>query len=476
MSPLPYTALRMGEIGMTQFSSPTDAAIVQTLRQRLSGRVLQPADPEFATARRIRNAAIDRHPRAICICQDAEDVTVALRIAAEHGAAVSVRGGGYNVAGRCVADGALLVDLSRMREVRVDGKARLATVQGGARWCDVDAATAKLELATTGGVISGTGVGGLTLGGGTGWLMRRHGLTLDNLQATTVVLADGRSVRASADENADLFYALRGGAGGFGVVTSFEFQLHPVSEVLAGLLVYPMSEARAALQNFVHFTAEAADEFCGIAILAHAPPLPFLDPAWHGRPVVVVALCWSGGLAAGEQALAPLRRFGAPLADHIGPIPYLQWQQLHDPGAPAGRFEYWKNATYDALQDTTIEQLVNAAEELPTRETEIHVQHLGGAIARVPDADTAFAARRARYFVNLMGATSSAEQFGPMRDRVRLLHERLALGALPAQLPNFTGQDDGDPMARAGVERLIGLRRRYDSNGVFAGSSSPPNR
>jgi len=455
---------------MTAESDSQRIAFINALQQRLLGRTLRPADRDYAAARRIWNAAIDSRPAAIVACTDAEDAAVAVRIAGEHGIAVAVRGGGHNVAGRSLVDGALLLDLSRMRGVTVNAEVRLAAVQGGALWHDVDVATTRLGLATTGGLVSSTGVGGFTLGGGTGWLMRRHGLAIDNLSAAGVVLADGRFVRASIEEHSELFWALRGGAGGLGIVTSFEFQLHPLQQVLAGLVIHPADNARDVLRTFRDFAAQAPDEFCGLCVLVHAPPLPFLDAAWYGRPVAILALCWCGEIAGGERALAPLRRSGSPLADHVGPIPYVVWQHLQDPGAPLGRYQYWKTASYARLSDSTLDVLAEAVNQLPTRQTEIHVQHLGGAVARVPVADTAFPHREAAFFVNLIGCTPWPEEYPLLRERIRVLHEQIALGGLPSLLPNFSNEDDGEVTARfeqAHAERIAAIRRRYDPTGMF---------
>jgi hypothetical protein len=444
-------------------------AVIAALRQQLRGTVLGPHDAGYVAARRVWNAAISRRPGAIVVCADAEDIALAVRIAADHHLAVTIRGGGHNVAGRALADGVLMLDLSGMRHVEVYADRHLASVQGGALWHDVDVATAKHGLATTGGLVSSTGVAGLTLGGGAGWLMRRYGLACDNLLAAGVVLADGRFVRASADEHPELYWGLRGGAGGLGVVTSFEFQLHPLRQVLAGVVVRPAAEAREALRSFRDFAATAPDEFCGMTALAHAPPLPFLDAAWHGRPVVISAVCWCGDLAGGERALAPLRQFGAPLADHIGPMPYVQWQHMQDGNAPPGRCQYWKTASYATLTDATLDDLSAALNDLPSRHSELHIQHLGGAVARVPAGDTAFSNRAAQFFVNLIGATPWPEDFGQLRERVRKLHEQLAPQALRTLLPNFSNLDDdvaaySDPLH---AEPLAALRRRYDPSGMF---------
>jgi hypothetical protein len=452
-------------------SSGLKDVVLAELRANLRATVTMPTDAQYAAVRRIWNGAIDRYPAAVITCADAEDVANALRIATERGLAVTVRGGGHNVAGRCIRDGALLLDLSRLNGVAVNTDSRIATVQGGALWRDVDAATARAGLATTGGLVSTTGVGGFTLGGGAGWLMRKHGLACDNVLGASVILSDGRVVRASPAEHADLFWALRGGAGGLGVVASFDFRTYPLRDVLAGLIIHPAEQALAALQAFRDFAAEAPDEFCGVAVIANAPPLPFLDPGWHGRPVVIYAVCWCGEQAAGARMLAPLRGFGRPLADHLGWMPYVQWQQLQDPAAPAGLHYYWKTANYRNIGDSTLQVLAAAAQQLPTPRSEIHLQHMGGAVGRVPQDDTAFAHRDAKYFVNLIGITDGAEGMSGMRARVRGLYEKIIPEASSTIMPNFSDQDDAQAERQFGGEiagRLAALRRRYDAKGLLA--------
>lgn len=455
---------------MAQTVSTLDPRVSRELRERLRGTLVLPDDPSYTVARRVWNAAIDRYPSGIAVCADAEDVVLALRLASDHGIRVTVRGGGHNVAGRSVADGALMIDLARMRGVTVNGADRVATVQGGALWHDVDLETAKSGLATTGGLVSSTGVGGFTLGGGAGWLMRRHGLAIDNLQAMSLVLADGRFVRASEEEHPDLFWGLRGGGGGLGVATGFEFRLNSLEQVYAGVLIRPASEAETALRVFRDFAAQAPDEFCGMTVLANAPPLPFLDAAWHGRPVAILALCWCGGMGAAPQALEPLRKFGNPLADHLGPMPYVQWQHLQDASAPLGRCQYWKTSSYKALPDAVITQLAEVATHLPTPQTEIHIQHMGGAVARVPAGECAFSQREAGFFVNLIGVTPWPEEVPALRERIRGISRGIAPEALRKVLPNFTGQDDGDVLGQVGADtaaRLAALRARYDPAGRF---------
>jgi hypothetical protein len=457
---------------MNNDSPALGAAVLNALRARVRGSITLPRDAGYDDARRVWNAAVDRHPSAIITCADAEDVSFALRIAAEHGLQTTVRGGGHNVAGRSIRDGALLLDLSLLRNVTVNRELRIATVQGGALWRNVDGATAPEGLATTGGLVSTTGVGGFTLGGGAGWLMRKYGLACDNLRSAGVVLTDGRYLRASAEENPELFWGLRGGAGGLGVVTTFEFQLHPVREVFAGLVIHSADHALEALRAFRDFAADAADEFCGLAAMVNAPPLPFLDPAWHGRPVVIWALCWSGETTAAERALAPLRGHGHPLVDHMGTMPYAHWQQLQDPGAPAGKYYYWKTANYSELSEGTLQQLAAASLRLPTPRSEIHLQHMGGAVARVPFEESAFAHRDARFFVNVIGIADQPNQLVALRDNVRATYRTVTPDAMPGTLVNFGDQDDTDEVRRFGrkhASRLESLRHRYDPSGILVG-------
>lgn len=456
-------------------TSQTDkVGMINDLRQRLTGNLLEPGDRRYERGRRVWNASIDRWPAAIAVCADAEDVALAVRIGAEYGSPLTVRGGGHNVAGRAVSDGALLIDLSRQRHVDIHVQHRVASVQGGALWHDLDIAGAHHDLFTTGGLVSSTGVGGFTLGGGTGWLMRQHGLAIDNLIGAELVLADGRYLRASASDNVELFYALRGGAGNLGVVTRFEFKLHPLQRVLAGIVIRPLAEARAALREFRDFASQAPDQYCGMIVLARAPPLPFLDAAWHGQPVCISAMCWCGDIAAGERTLDPVRRGGKVLVDHVGSVSYIQWQHTQDAGAPPGRHQYWKTSTYRDLSDAAIELLVGAVadwEDSPF--SEIHVQHLGGAVAREPETDAPFSARNASYFVNLIGVTPWAEELPTVREGVRAVHARLLPYALTTLLPNFSNQDDGDPATQLGADqggRVASIRRRYDPHGLF----SPP--
>jgi FAD/FMN-containing dehydrogenase len=450
--------------------------VAQALKAQLRGHVYGADAPEFDDVRRVWNAAIDRRPCAIARCADGRDVQLVLQIARDHGVGVTVRGGGHNVAGLAVRDKALLVDLSEMRNVRVNGDMRIARVEGGALWRDVDAATAEAGLATTGGLISTTGVGGFTLGGGAGWLMRRYGLACDNLIGADMVLADGRSVCVTAGEHPDLYWGLRGGAGGLGVVTHFEMRLHALSQVYAGLVVFPGDQSARVLRRFRDVVRDAPDEFCGMSVMTSAPPLPFLDAMWHGRTVCILALCWSGDVSGGERIFEPLRCASTVLGDLVGSMPYVRWQQMLDASAPPGRCNYWKTVTFDSLRDDSIDVLCAAAEARPTPFTELHVQHLGGAVARVPSSDSAFAHRQAHFFINLIGAAVERSRLETTRAWIRDLYAQLSAHALPGKMPNFADGDDQDAITRFGKDharRLEDLRRRYDPDGLFAARRHP---
>ena len=445
--------------------------VTAILRKEIRGAVVEAGDPQYAQARSVWNAAIDRRPTAIIRCADVEDVVRAVRIASDHGAKLTVRGGGHNVAGRSIADGTLMLDLSGLRAVRVNSSARRASVQGGALWSDIDAATAAAGLATTGGFVSTTGVGGLTLGGGVGWLMRRYGLASDNLRRANVVLPGGRFVRVSPDEHADLFWGLRGGAGGLGVVTEFEFALHPVRDVLAGITIFAAGDMLRVLQAFRAYAPEAPDEFCGICVVCQAPPLPFLEPGHHGRPVLAVAVCWCGDAARGEAEITKSCGGAESIGAHLGVMPYVQWQKMQDAGAPAGVYNYWKTVNFDSLTDTTLERIAQAAQELPSAATEIHLQHIGGAVARADAGSSAFASRQAPFFANLIGRSADPAGFEAVRSFVRRLHGILSPAGTGTIQPNFSDQDDLDPSRRFGTDgasRLAELRGRYDPERVFS--------
>jgi FAD/FMN-containing dehydrogenase len=365
-----------------------DTKQVAELRARFRGALLQPDEEGFDEARRVWNGAVDRRPRVIARCAGADDVVEAVRFARQHDLLVSVKGGGHSIAGHSVCDDGLMIDLSLMKAVRVDPQAQTATAAGGVLWGDFDKATQPFGLATTGGLISHTGIGGLTLGGGLGHLMRKHGLTVDNLRSVDLVTANAELVHVDATTDPELFWGLRGGGGNFGIAARFEYQLHPVGPmVLGGPIFWPLADAPTVLRALRDFAPTAPDEL-GITIaMAPAPPAPFIPPDWVGKPVCGLLLAWAGDPAAGAEAIAPLRGIGAPVADAIGPVPYVALQSMLDGGAPHGRHYYWKAHRLPAFSDDVIDIFVDRLSQMTSPFAQINGWAIGGAVSRVdPDA------------------------------------------------------------------------------------------
>ncbi len=444
---------------------------VDAFALKISGGVLRDGDPEFEEARRVWNGTVDRRPALIARCLSDSDVQSAVKFAAVHQMLLSVRGGGHHIAGNAVAHGGLMVHLSGMRAVRIDATKRVAHVQPGALLADFDREAQAHGLATPLGINSTTGVAGLTLGGGFGWLTRRHGMTIDNLLAATVVTADGAVHAASASAEPDLFWALRGGGGNFGIVTSFEFRLHPVGpEVWAGLVVYPMAQARQVLRAWRDFTAQAPDELSVWAVLRKAPPLPFLPASVHGTDVVIFALVHCGHVEAGERAAAPVLKFGDPIASVLGPTPYAGFQTAFDPLLAPGARNYWKSNNFNAMRDETLDLLVDAAARSPGPQCEIFVMQFGGAMARVrPDA-TAYAARDARYIMNVHGRWSDPSDDERVRAWARRTFEETAPHASAGGYVNFLTDVEGERVAASygpNHARLQALKQRYDPSNLF---------
>ncbi|HEY2376715.1 MAG TPA: FAD-binding oxidoreductase [Gemmatimonadaceae bacterium] len=445
--------------------------VIERLRTSLHGRLITRDVPDFDDARTIWNAMVDRRPALIAQCADANDVVQAVRFAREHSLLTSVRGGGHNIAGNAVADDGFMIDLSPMRSVIVDPTTRTARVGGGATLGAIDKATLEHGLATPLGVNSTTGVAGLTLGGGFGWLSRRLGLSSDNLRGAEVITADGETVRASATENADLFWGLRGGGGNFGIVTSFEFALHSVGPtVLAGLIVHPLEDAKDVMRFYRSFAPETPDELALWLVMRKAPPLPFLPAEWHGRDVLVLAACYSGDLADGERILKPLRQFGHPIADVIGPQPFAAWQRILDPLLTPGMRNYWKSHDFLNLDDGLIEVLTDFARRIPDPNSEILFAQLGGAINRLTNADSAYARRDAQYLMNVHGrwADRSSDETGI--GWARALFNAAAPYSTGSVYVNFLSGDDENRVRAAygaNYERLVELKKQYDPTNLF---------
>ena len=442
---------------------------IETLAGSLRGRAIRPQDPDYDEARSVWNAMIDRRPALIVRAAGVADVMAAVTFARERDLPLAVRGGGHNIAGTGVCEGGVTLDLGAMRSVQVDPVRRLARVEGGATLADLDHEAQAFGLVTPGGVVSSTGVGGLTLGGGFGWLSRKHGLTADNLVAVELVTAEGRLVTASATENPELFWGLRGGSGNFGVATGFQFRLHPLGpEVLFGPTVYRLEEAAAVLRHYRDFAAAAPREVCVWADLMTAPPLPFLPEALHGTKVLTLMQCYAGDPREGEAALAPLRGFGSPIGDAVGPLPFTAAQKILDETYAKGARNYWKASNHAGLSDGLIERLVALAAELPTPQSDILICQLGGAIGEVAPEASAYPHRAAAFAL-----APGVRWTDPAEDEacigwIRAAFEPLQAGADGAYV-NFIAETEGREQDAYGANyaRLAALKARWDPENAF---------
>jgi FAD/FMN-containing dehydrogenase len=437
------------------------------------GRLLSAADADYDNARQVWNGDINRRPRLIARCLGAADVVAAVRFARDHDLEIAIRGGGHNVAGTAVCDDGIVVDLSSMRAVRVDPAGRRAWVQGGALWGDVDHETQAHGLATTGGIVSHTGVGGLTLGGGVGWLMRKHGLTIDNLLGADVVTANGNALRASEEEHPDLFWALRGGGGNFGVVTSFEFRLHPVGPtVLAGPILWDAADAAQVLRFYRDFIRDAPDELGTVVRFGTAPPLPAIPEHLHWRPVVLIGTCYAGAIEDGERALRPLRAARPPLLDLVGPTPYTEFQSAIDSTVVHGWNYYWKSTYLPELCDDLIDVIAGHAFSSSSPRSYVALFHLKGAVSRVAQGGTAFGNRQASHAITLDAVWHAGEDFGE-RDTTWTKNCLAALGRFREGVyVNFLGGDEDPGRVREAYgdsvyNRLVEVKTKYDPDNVF---------
>jgi FAD/FMN-containing dehydrogenase len=456
-----------------------EAALVEELRAAIRGDVIAREDAAYDEARAVWNGLIDRRPAAIARCAGVDDVIEAVRLARERRPVVSIRGGGHQVAGSAVCDDGLVIDLSAMREVTVDPAARTARVEAGARWADVDLATQAFGLATPGGEVSVTGVAGLTLGGGIGATMRAYGLSCDNLRSVEIVTADGRLLSASRDRHADLFWALRGGGRGLGVVTSFEFELHPLGpEVASALVLYPHEDAEGVLRAWRDYAPEAPDEVTPEIGLWSIPPLPEVPEELHWAPVVVVAGLYAGPPGEAGPALAPLRQLGRPLEDMSATGPYVEAQSALDDLFPVGGRYYWKSHFLDELGDAAIATIVEHAAARPTPQSVIYIRTLGGAIARVPDGETAYAHRSAAFNLSVDAVWAEEALDEGAIEWARSGWEALRPHATGGVYLNFAGLGEEDAVHRAAlgasIERLDRVRRAYDPEGLFEAAARRP--
>ena len=441
------------------------AETVEAFRASLRGDLLCPGDSGYDDARRIWNAMIDRRPALIARCAGVADVIQAVNFARERDLLVAVRGGGHNVAGNAVCDDGLMIDLSPMNSVHVDPSARTARAEGGATWGDFDHETQAFGLATTGGLISSTGVAGLTLGGGIGWLMGSYGLSCDNLLSVDIVTAAGNLVKASASENPDLFWGVRGGGGNFGVVTSFEFQLHPVSHLLGGLAIHALENAREVLQFYRDFTCTAPPELVCNAGMLTSP---------EGAPVVALMVGYNGSPDEGERVLQPLRDFGSPLVVDISVRPYAAQQRMFDEGFPAGQQNYWKSNFVEGLSDDAIDTLIERFAAVPSPTSAMIIEHISGAVAQVGEDDTAYSHRQSPYNLLIVGIWPDPKDTEAHRDWVRDTWDAVQPFSAGRVYVNYLGQtgDEGaerikEAYSVAKYERLLKLKKEYDPTNLF---------
>ncbi len=444
---------------------------LRRFQDTFSGQVILPDDPGYEDARTVWNGMIDRRPAIIARPNTTDEVARAIAYGRERSLPIAVRGGGHNVAGNATVDGGLVIDLSPLKGIQVDREKRVAIADPGLTWGEFDKATGAFGLATTGGIASTTGIAGFTLGGGIGWLMRRYGLTCDNLLASELVTAEGEAVRASANENADLFWALRGGGGNFGVVTRFEYRLHPVESVIGGLTLYPAERAGAILRFFRELTESAPDQLTMVFAVLTAPPAPFVPAHLHGRPVAAILLCYTGDLAEGERVVRPIKAFGPPAAELIRPMPYPAFQAMFDASAPPGLRNYWKASYFDAIPDAAIETILEQSARMTSARSVVRLHHMGGATARVAPESTAFTYRRALFTVAIEG-----KWVDPAEDET---HMRWVRESADAVRPLTNGgayvnflSDDGEDRVRAAYgdrayARLVEVKTRYDPENVF---------
>ncbi|MER6781320.1 MULTISPECIES: FAD-binding oxidoreductase [unclassified Streptomyces] len=443
---------------------------IEQLREGVRGAVTTPDDDAYDQARKVHNAMIDKRPAAVVHCANAGDVMAAVGFARENALDLAVRGGGHSVPGFGTCDGGVVADLSGMRGVRVDPVRRTARAEGGATWGDFNAATHAFGLATTGGIISTTGVGGLTLGGGIGYLARGLGLSCDNLISADVVTADGGLLIASEEENDDLFWALRGGGGNFGAVTSFEFRLSPVKDVYGGPILYELEDAATVLRSFAEYIADAPEELGGFPAFQLAPPLPFIPENRHGDPFVLVVACWAGPLEEGERALQAFHDFAPVVAEHVGPMPYPALNSAFDALVPPGLQHYWKANFVTELSDAAIAAHVEYGPRLPAVNSTVHIYPINGACHRVAPEATAFAYRDCSFAPVIAGMWPDPSANEANIAWVRDYYEATAPHSEEGGYINFMAADDQDRIRanyKGNYDRLVEVKRKYDPGNVF---------
>lgn len=449
------------------------AAAVEEFRSSLRGELLRPGDAGYDDARTIWNAMIDKYPALIARCTNSDDVIEAVNFARDNNLLLSVRGSGHNVAGNAVCDGGLMIDLSLMKDIHVDPVSGAASAQPGVVFGEMDQATQPYGLAAPGGIVSETGIAGLTLGGGFGWLTRKYGFTCDNLISAEIVTANGELLTASASENSDLFWGIRGGGGNFGIVTSFEYQLQPVGpEVLAGLVIHPLDAAGDVLRFYRDFTASTPEELGAMAVFRLAPPAPFIPEELHGKPVLAIIVCYIGDAQEGERVVQPLRDFGPPIFDGIKRKPFAAHNASLDAGQPVGMHYYWKSEYVTEIVDDAIETLVAFAANMASPYSRLAVFQLGGAIQRYDEQAMAVSHRNAEYVIAINTGWADPQDTEKQIQWTRDLWTAIRPFSSGGVYVNFLSDDDGEDRVRAAYgatkfERLVQLKRKYDPQNLF---------
>ena len=446
---------------------------IDAFRSGLRGSLLTPASNDYNEARTIWNGMIDRHPAFIVRCAGTADVINAVNFARENNLLVAVKGGGHNIAGHAICDAGIVIDLSPMKAVHVDPVTRRARVQPGATLRDFDHETQAFGLATPLGINSTTGIAGLTLGGGFGWLTRKYGATVDNLVAADVITAEGKLVHASASSNSDLFWGIRGGGGNFGIVTSFEFQLHPVGPMIyGGLIVFPFDQAKSALQQYREYAKTLPEEANTWAVMRKAPPLPFLPESIHGKEVIVFPNFFAGNENDGAKHTDKVKKFGTPVGEHLGMMPYTAWQQAFDPLLAPGARNYWKSHNFAALTDEVIDVVLESVSTLPSPDCELFLGMLGAAYSRVPENATAYSQRDAQFVVNVHSRWNSPADDEACIEWARTFFRNAAPYATGGVYVNFMTEEEGDRIQGGAyrsdvMTKLTAVKKTWDPNNFF---------
>jgi hypothetical protein len=453
-----------------------DMTTIQEFKNKLHGVVVLPQDESYERLRRIWNGMIDKHPGLIIQCTGVADVMNTVKFGRKHDLKVSIRGGGHNVAGHAISESGMVIDLSQMKSVYVDPEKRTARAEAGVTLGDLDHETHAFGLAVPVGLVSATGVAGLTLHGGIGWLSRRHGLSIDNLTSVDVVTADGKFLKANSHQNTDLFWAVKGGGGNFGIVTSFEFRLHPVGpQVWLAMTLYSADKASAALRFFRDYIATAPEELGALAVFWSAPDEPPIPKESQGKPVVIFLACYTGDFEKGEQVIKPLREFDTPIIDHSGAMPFNQVQKSLDADYPDGRLYYWKSLYLQGLDDETIEAIINHAAERPSPITSLDVWALGGKIAQNRSSETAFAQRKAPFLLGIESNWDNPKDSAKNITWTRKVFNDMKKFSTGGSYLNFPGFfEEGEELLQGAYgnnyERLQQIKAKYDPDNFFKGN------